>query len=1229
MTAQTRPIPKPRRPTRWHRWLLFKLVPVLVLVLTALGTGVWHIAGPQGATHLAEELIESITGGSVSIHEARFGLDGTIELNHVLLRLPDSSDDSGRLIEAEHILIEHEVRALLLGEFRPTVLNITRPVIYQTQNLATGKFNFQILLEQGLEHDTPLPPILPEIRLPNAQIKFCEVDDGRLTMLGTVDFEGQLIANPDQTGTYDFALRETKSLDAPGAVITGTFSPHNQTFEMQVDHFALKGPHRNWLPHAWRKYWDEHEQGPTATVPKLRLGIEQNQYYAKITLDDVNLIPPYTPFRKARILMTGGSGSLTFRNRGVTIENLRGQIEGVGYQIDGEVLGFDALAPLNLTIRAPDFNIPRQPRYLMVMPEKVVRQFQRFQPSGRFSALIRLERKQHGGDLTYQGEVSAHDVAAVYDRFPYPLDHLRGRIRFDQEKIEVLSISGTGPTGLRVNIGGKVWPPGPQPAVQMQIRAENVPLDDVLYRALSKPQHRTAFDLFLNQPAYQSLLASGVIRSATGHEPDADPDAAADSGEHTPVFDLGGRVKITTHVRRKKGLHKPRISTEIDVAGSNVLYAHWPYPMHITEGRLAFEHDHVLLRNIKTRGLAANDSLIIFDGRIDRRDGQLVPDIHLAAQRVPVDKRLVASASPAQRNWLEQMHLTGHLNADGKIFPSRTGRTDFSFAIEVAGQATPFSGRLTLAPFTSRATLRRNRIDIDHMTAHLVGSDQGVIKLSGDASWAAGDRHRRLRIEGHDLRFEDPLADLLPPKEPVANRVHQLVAKYEPNGRYDVDMTVQSRPNHPTDYHVQLKPQTIELTLGKQRIALNDMAGTIEIRPDLIRFENIGASFADGTCSATGQVRLGAHPVAELDLSAESTAFEGVSRAFLPAAIRKPLDKLQLRGGFVIDQAKLSYRPNGGDTATMTFDGNVGLVNASAMVGVPTTEIEGNLKVSAALQPDQKWSNIDLDLRAKSLRFADRQVEDFTIHLINKRQAELLEFKRLQGQCYNGKLIGSGWIHLGEQTFQTALVLQDVGVDSFLKPRAAQASSPSDESKTLNGRDGLLSASLDIEGDFGASRARQGRGEIVIHNANLYELPLSLALLQVVNLTLPSAKSFERAAARYVVDDDTILFDRLVFESPTMQVAGTGTMKYGTRQLDLDMVSSNPSAPDLGHLSALFAKLKDELISIHVRGTLDKPKASVSAFRGTRRSWLSVFGKPRKPSATRSTRQADPITPDQ
>jgi hypothetical protein len=233
-------------------------------------------------------------------------------------------------------------------------------------------------------------------------------------------------------------------------------------------------------------------------------------------------------------------------------------------------------------------------------------------------------------------------------------------------------------------------------------------------------------------------------------------------------------------------------------------------------------------------------------------------------------------------------------------------------------------------------------------------------------------------------------------------------------------------------------------------------------------------------------------------------------------------------------------------------------------------------------------------------------------------------------------LVGTGRVPLDPALpYRFDLALNDVEVEPFLRPASADpthAQTPlvlaAGHGQIAAGEDagggdrtplpfsnldrdlssGLMSASLSIESPLDDITQRRGRGAMTIRDAQLYNRPISTALLRASNFSLPSGQPLNTANARYLIDGNTVRFDELVFGGPNLTIAGGGTMSLPGTELNLLMVSRNDAAPRLGPVSDLINLFKDELIAFRVTGTLEDPRTGVTSLRGVQKSWQDIFG---------------------
>lgn len=488
----------------------------------------------------------------------------------------------------------------------------------------------------------------------------------------------------------------------------------------------------------------------------------------------------------------------------------------------------------------------------------------------------------------------------------------------------------------------------------------------------------------------------------------------------------------------------------------------------------------------------------------------------------------------------------------------------------------------------------------------------GRLKLSGSADWDDGDPRLDLDVTATKIQLTESILDLLPTNDPAAQRLSGLYHEYRPTGWMDADLTYRVTPDQQADYRLDLKFGQLGFELNDHTIALTELDGRFIVTPTGVELSHWGASFGTGKFQASGTVGFGQQRRYDLVFDAQSQRLGLTSRAVLPEAVLTVVDGLELNGAYDIRGAHLVYQHDP-EHPTFRFQGKARLTDATATVGVPVTQITGDLEIQATRQADSAWPRLDLKFDAQRLLAARRLTSPLSLHIASANRPDQLTIRDLRGSCYGGTLFGTGQIELGGGgLYRMNLVLQDVALNPFLYPQdhldrdsSSQNAGPGSEHEPFTG---VLAASLTIEGSSHQPTKRRGRGELEIRDANIYEVPLSLALIQILNLSLPSSRSFDRASASYLIDDDVVLFDSVRFEAPTIEIVGAGMMHYSTLELDLDLYTRNPTGPDLGPLSDLFGVFKDELLTIHVTGTLEDPKPNATSFQGIKRSWREIFG---------------------
>jgi hypothetical protein len=138
----------------------------------------------------------------------------------------------------------------------------------------------------------------------------------------------------------------------------------------------------------------------------------------------------------------------------------------------------------------------------------------------------------------------------------------------------------------------------------------------------------------------------------------------------------------------------------------------------------------------------------------------------------------------------------------------------------------------------------------------------------------------------------------------------------------------------------------------------------------------------------------------------------------------------------------------------------------------------------------------------------------------------------------------------------------------------------------------------------------------------MYDVPLVLGLLQVTNLALPLSSPFNEATARYSVEGQRIAFENVSLRSDTMVMSGDGHLDFGTKKVSLTFVTDNAGGLRLPFFNELWQGARQELLRIHVRGTVQEPKVSAGMMGTFTTTVDEVFkGEPPKPERARGKRR--------
>ena len=1087
-----------RRRCRWvRRGLIALAVSLVALVAAAV-----YFTRPAQLTSFVAERLSGATGAAVTVGKATLSWGGELTLDDVAADvpgLPASMRGYARLFDAERVTVQLGLSSWWRGRVAVRELGVESPRLHLVEDLDAGRLNLELLTPP--RGGGGMPVTLPAVvDVQGARVVFKQLADGELNTIDTMRLEGELRESggdaPGVAGRYGFELRELGVADAVDSTLAGEVDLMDVGLMLRLEGFSVERPHRYLVPTAFRRVWDALD--PEGELPALELTLRANARGtleltgAVLELRGLSITPPYgdlgllpgvsgvqgtavdEPYRPR---MREVSGRFVVDREWLRVEGLSGVIEGVRYEAEGR-WSIAPDGPGRLSVSTEPFEVDQDPRYLAALPMVGSTLFQRLSPSGRFTASFTVE-KPGGGHPVASGVVEALGASARYAKFPYPLEHVTGKVTFDPTAVRIESMRCTGPGGGTITVDGVIAPPGEGAAVSLDITARGVPLDDDVLAALGDEPREAVARLF-DRERYRELVEEGVIRSGEG-EPVLSTAGGGDGSP--PMFDLGGELSVDVAVRRPAGHDvETEVTTAVDVAGLRALMRGWPYPLIGRSGRVVVDRGGVTVDRVVVAGLTGATGTVT--GRLDRVAAGEMPLIalDLGGVSVPLDKMLLHSIRSPVRQRLADLHLDGRFDGGGRVFRSAT-QSDPDWLISgdvLNASVTPYGGRFTLDRITGRAIVDRYSLTLSDVTSR---HGDASVDVLGRFDWGT-TRAAALSVNATGMTVEPALVDLLEPGSDERARLVELMRRYEPRGTFDARLRVSEGPGpgaggeaRVEPVQVTVEPHAMDLTLGGRRLGVTGMTGRARVTPGRVDVQALGGRVRDGGASGAaggtggagftvdGLVGLDGVTDTALSFTAEADAADPAAHAVLPPAVVAVLERLNVTGTVRVTDARVLRRvapapapappPGAGadagpadtgntDTtpsdaagpARFELDAAVQLDGLAADPGFAVTDLVGRLRVGVRSYDHQPRPRLDLALDADRLRVVGRLVQPLRLGLDNAGgDPDQLHLRGLVGGVYGGLVVGEGTVPLDPAGhLRLALILTGAAVDPLLKP---------------------------------------------------------------------------------------------------------------------------------------------------------------------------------------------------
>lgn len=435
----------------------------------------------------------------------------------------------------------------------------------------------------------------------------------------------------------------------------------------------------------------------------------------------------------------GLRGQVRFEEGRIHLEHLRGRHGPAAIEINGTIDRTRRYADVDVEIEGTA--VPLDLDLFQALSARYREIWKRFDPRGL--ARVHLHLRRPGADATdprpaWNNTVTAEliDGQIAFEQFPYPLDHVHGRIRVASGLIRLIGLTARrGEATVRIDGYASITPGAPD--MELRVEARSLPLDDTLAAAL--PEHgRAAFAQFRPE----------------GH------------------VDLLGTVSL------HEGDEGVRYDLRADLVDARIRYEQLPYDIDGIHGRLHIRPDNVVIVDFQGRHGPAR---IAGRGTVRRKAGEFVVDLTFDCRDVNLDRQLYRALPGRVRSVWDQFEPAGkgriktHIHYVAGATPQAVRyRTE----IEIEDGSLRFSGfPMPLTSVYAKLLVSDRKAEVLSLSARAGG---GSIVVSGTMDLETPGRRGTFQVDARNVQIDEALLQAVP--ETAA----RLLAAARPSGRIDL-----------------------------------------------------------------------------------------------------------------------------------------------------------------------------------------------------------------------------------------------------------------------------------------------------------------------------------------------------------------------------------------------------------------------------------------------------------
>lgn len=649
-----------------------------------------------------------------------------------------------------------------------------------------------------------------------------------------------------------------------------------------------------------------------------------------------------------------------------------------------------------------------------------------------------------------------------------------------------------------------------------------------------------------------------------------------------PKFLPAGEVDVDATLR----FDGVRCRPELDIHCRNVsfVYHAFPYRLERAAGLLKVKDDTL---QIGLTAFAGADEVRI-NGQFYKPGPDFTGKITIEAPVVRFDQRLLSAIKEPSQGVLRSMNLGGTFHGvftcwrdtgETVVHKHAWGRLN-GCSLQYEKFAYPLNNIRGVFEMTDNFWAFRKLEGVN---------DSGVVRCDGYLKPLAQGTELALNFEADAAPLEEELRAALDER---GRRTWDLL---RPRGAIDIRncKLVYLSAQKKLDLQFRLSPHGDDTSIHPLPFPyrMDKLRGAAVYRNGHVEFESLRAEHGRTTMRAKGSSASlpdGGWHLRFDDVMIDRLVADRDLLVALPERLRKavlaldPTGQVNLRGGLNLYGAAGSPLP-----PQASWDVEVQFRGGSLDAGVPLESLEGSVRLVGGFDGQQAQTSGELNFDSliwKDLQFTDvvgpLWIDDTRVILGRGAETPGKAARPVTGVLCGGRVAADAWVELGQTPkyrFQASLAQADL-------VRFTQ--------ETVAGRQklsGKVAATIDLSGEGRGLHALNGHGNVTLREADVYEVPLMVALLKILSVKPPDSTGFTESDADFVIRGPHVYFNRLNFNGDAISLRGNGEMDFD-RQINLSFraeVGKRESKIPL--LRDLIKGASQQIMQIQVTGSVDAP----------------------------------------